>query len=44
MTVKYTALGLTGNYMPKFYIDFSKNLDFDFAVIGEIRWWGRVAR
>lgn len=27
-----------------FYIDFSKNLDFDFAVIGEIRWWGRVAR
>lgn len=27
-----------------FYVDFSKNIDFDFAVIGEIRWWGRVAR
>lgn len=26
------------------YIDFSKGIDFDFAVIGEIRWWGRVAR
>lgn len=27
-----------------FYIDFSKEIDFDFEVIGEIRWWGRVAR
>lgn len=27
-----------------FYVDFSKDIDFDFAVIGEIRWWGRVAR
>ena len=27
-----------------FYIDFSKSIDFDFEVIGEIRWWGRVAR
>lgn len=26
------------------YIDFSKDFEFDFAVIGEIRWWGRVAR
>ena len=26
------------------YIDFSKGIDFDFAVIGEIRWWGRVSR
>lgn len=27
-----------------FEIDLSKNPDYDFAVIGEIRWWGRVAR
>lgn len=27
-----------------FYIDFSKEIDFDFEVIGEIRWWSRVAR
>lgn len=27
-----------------FYVDFSKNINFDFDVIGEIRWWGRVAR
>lgn len=27
-----------------FEIDFSKKVDFDFEVIGEIRWWGRVAR
>lgn len=27
-----------------FYIDFSKDINFDFEVIGEIRWWGRVAR
>lgn len=27
-----------------FYVDFSKNIDYDFAVIGEIRWWGRVAK
>lgn len=27
-----------------FEIDLSKQLDFDFLVIGEIRWWGRVAR
>lgn len=27
-----------------FEIDFSKNIDFDFQVIGEIRWWGRVSR
>lgn len=27
-----------------FEIDFSKKIDFDFEVIGEIRWWGRVAR
>ncbi len=27
-----------------FYVDFSKDVNFDFAVIGEIRWWGRVAR
>lgn len=27
-----------------FYVDFSKEIDFDFCVIGEIRWWGRVAR
>ena len=27
-----------------FEIDLSKELDFDFDVIGEIRWWGRVAK
>ena len=27
-----------------FYIDFSQEIDYDFEVIGEIRWWGRVAR
>ncbi len=27
-----------------FEIDFSKNIDFDFEVIGKIRWWGRVAK
>lgn len=27
-----------------FYIDISHNIDFDFAVIGEVKWWGRVAK
>lgn len=27
-----------------FEIDFSKEIDFDFEIIGEIRWWGRVSR
>lgn len=27
-----------------FYIDLANNIDFDFEIIGEIRWWGRVAR
>ncbi len=27
-----------------FEIDLSENRDYDFEVIGEIRWWGRVAR
>lgn len=27
-----------------FEIDFAKELDFDFGIIGEVRWWGRVAR
>lgn len=27
-----------------FEIDFSKQIYFDFEIIGEIRWWGRVAR
>ena len=27
-----------------FYIDFSKNADIDFQVIGEVRWWGRIAK
>lgn len=26
------------------YVDFSKDNDFDFEVIGEVLWWGRVAR
>ena len=27
-----------------FYVDLSKNIDYDFAVIGEVKWWSRVAR
>lgn len=27
-----------------FEIDLNKSIDFDFQVIGEIRWWGRVAK
>lgn len=27
-----------------FEIDLDKSIDFDFRVIGEIRWWGRVAK
>jgi phage repressor protein C with HTH and peptisase S24 domain len=27
-----------------FYVDFANGFDYDFQVIGEIRWWGRVAR
>lgn len=27
-----------------FEIDLSKNNEFDFKIIGEVRWWGRVAR
>lgn len=27
-----------------FEIDFSKQIDFDFEIIGEVRWWGRVSR
>lgn len=27
-----------------FEIDFSIQIDFDFEIIGEVRWWGRVAR
>lgn len=27
-----------------FEVDLSKNLDYDFAVVGEVKWWSRVAR
>lgn len=27
-----------------FEINLAKEIDFDFTIIGEIRWWGRVAR
>lgn len=27
-----------------FYVDLSKNLDFDFAIIGEVKWYGTVVR
>ena len=27
-----------------FEVDFSKEMDFDFQVIGEVRWWGRIAK
>lgn len=27
-----------------FYIELSNDLNFDFEIIGEVRWWGRVAR
>lgn len=26
------------------YVDYTKEIDFDFEIIGEILWWGRVAR
>lgn len=26
------------------YVDFSKGIDFDFEIIGEVVWWGRVAK
>lgn len=26
------------------YVDFSKDISFDFEIIGEVIWWGRVAR
>ena len=32
------------NKYKSFEIDFSKEIDFDFEVIGEIRWWGRIAK
>lgn len=27
-----------------FYVDLTQEIDFDFEIIGEVRWWGRVAR
>lgn len=27
-----------------FYIDFTRDIDFDFAILGEVKWWGRVAK
>jgi phage repressor protein C with HTH and peptisase S24 domain len=27
-----------------FEVDFSKTIDFDFAIIGEVKWWSRVAK
>jgi phage repressor protein C with HTH and peptisase S24 domain len=30
-------------YKP-FEVDLSKELDYDFAIIGEVRWWGTIAR
>lgn len=27
-----------------FYIDFTKDIEFDFCIIGEVKWWGRVAK
>ena len=27
-----------------FEVDFSKEIDFDFEIIGEVRWWGRIAK
>ena len=32
------------NKYRSFDIDFSKKIDFDFEVIGEVRWWGRIAK
>lgn len=26
------------------YIDFSSKINFDFEIIGEIKWWGRIAK
>lgn len=33
----------TAKYDP-FYIDFSKQQDFDFKIIGRVCWWGRIAK
>ncbi len=27
-----------------FYVDLAKQIDYDFAVIGEVRYWGRIAK
>lgn len=27
-----------------FYIDLSKEIDFDFEIIGEVKWWGTIAK
>lgn len=41
---KIKVISDNGSKYDAFYVDFSKDINFDFEVIGEIRWWGRVAR
>lgn len=41
---KIKVISDNGSKYDAFYVDFSKDINFDFEVIGEIRWWGRVAK
>lgn len=40
---KVNVISDNPKYKP-FEVDLSKELDYDFAVIGEVKWWSRVAR
>lgn len=40
---KINVISDNPKYKP-FEVDLSKELDYDFAVIGEVKWWSRVAR
>ncbi len=40
---KINVISDNPKYKP-FEVDLSKELDYDFAVIGEVRWWGTIAR
>ena len=40
---KVNVISDNPKYKP-FEVDLSKELDYDFAVVGEVKWWSRVAR
>lgn len=40
---KINVISDNPKYKP-FEVDLSKELDYDFAVVGEVKWWSRVAR